>query len=53
VFPLGHKDPDTSSEERNLSANSPSRDEDLEMDRSEGNSNDNLDGAKPPQSNPS
>ena len=48
VFPPGQKDPDTSSEESNLSATSPSRDEDLETVRSEGNSSDGLDGAKPP-----
>ena len=49
VFPSGQNDPDTSSEERNPSATSPStRDEDLDMDRSEGDSTDGLDGAEPP-----
>ena len=48
VFPLGQKDPDTSSEERNLSATSPSRDEDLETVGSEGDSSDSLDGTEPP-----
>ena len=49
VFPSGHKDLGTSSEERNLSITSPStRDEDLDMDRSEGDSTDGLIGAEPP-----
>ena len=49
VFPLGHNNPGTSSEERNLSVTSPStRDEDLDMDRSEGDSTNGLVGAEPP-----
>ena len=48
VFLLGHKDPDTSSEERDPSASSPSRDADLEVDRLEGDSSDGLVGAEPP-----
>ena len=48
VFPRGQKDPETSSEERNPSATSPSRDEDLETVGSEGDSSDGLDGAEPP-----
>ena len=48
VFPSGHKDLDTSSEERNPSSSLPSSDEDLEMDGSEGDSNDGLVGAEPP-----
>ena len=49
VFLSGQKDPDTSSEERNPSATSPSRDEGLEMDRleGEGDFSDGLDGVKP------
>ena len=48
VYPSGQKDPDTSSEERNLFATSPSsRDEGLEMDRPEGDSSDDLDDAEP------
>ena len=44
VFSSGQKDPNTSSEERSLSATSPtSRDEGLEMDRPEG-----VDDAEPP-----
>ena len=46
MYPLGHKDPDVSSEERSLLASS-SRDEDLEMERSEGDSSDGLIGAEP------
>ena len=47
VFPSGQNDSNTSSEERNPSATSPStRDEDLDMDRSEGI--DGLIGAEPP-----
>ena len=43
----GLKDPDTLSEERNLSATSPFlRDKGLEMDRLEGESSDDLDGAE-------
>ena len=43
VFPLGQNDPDTSSEERNPLDTSPStRDEDLDMDRSEGDSTNGL-----------
>ena len=49
VYPLSQKDPNTSSEERNPSATSPSStDEGLEMDRPEGESNDDPDGAEPP-----
>ena len=49
VFPLGHNNPGTSSEERNLSVTSPStRDEDLDMDRLEGDSTDGLIGAELP-----
>ena len=49
VFPSGHNNPSTSSEERNLSVTSPStRDEDLDMDRSEGDSTDGLIGAELP-----
>ena len=48
VFSSGQKDPDTSSEKRNLSASSPSKDEDLEMDRSDGDSSDGLVGVEPP-----
>ena len=49
VFPLGQKDPDTSSEERNLFATSPSsRDEGLEMDRPKDDSSDSLDDVEPP-----
>ena len=49
VFPLGQNDPDTSSEERNPSDTSPStRDEDLDMDRSEGDSTNGLVSAESP-----
>ena len=49
VFLLGQNDPGTLSEERNPSATSPStRDEDLDMDRSEGDSTNGLVGAEPP-----
>ena len=48
VFLSGQKDLDTSSDERNLSATSPSRDEGLEMDRLEGDSSDSLDSVEPP-----
>ena len=47
MFPSGHKDPDASSEERSMSASS-LRDEDLEMERLEGNSSDGLISAEPP-----
>ena len=47
MYSSGLKDPDTLSEERNLSATSPfSRDKGLEMDRLEGESSDDLDGAE-------
>ena len=47
VFLSGKKDPNTSSEERSLSATSPtSRDEGLEMDRPEGD--EGVDDAEPP-----
>ena len=49
MFSSSQKDPDTSSEERNSSATSPSsRDEGLEMDRLEGDSSDDFDNAEPP-----
>ena len=49
VFPSGQNDPGTSSEERNPSATSPStRGEDLDTNRSKGDSIDGLIGAKPP-----
>ena len=48
VFPLGQKDPDTSSEERNPSATSPLMDEGMEMDGSVGDSNDSIEGVEPP-----
>ena len=49
MFPSSQKDPDTSSEERNSSATSPSsRDEGWEMDRLEGDSSDGFDNAEPP-----
>ena len=49
VFPLGQNDPDTSSEERNLSATSPStKDEGLDTDRLEGDFTDSLDDVEPP-----
>jgi len=47
MYLSSHKDPDTSSEERSLSA-STSRDEDLEMERSGGDSSDGLIGAETP-----
>ena len=47
VYPLGHKNLDVSSEERSPSASS-SRDEDLEMERSEGGFSDGLIGEEPP-----
>nr|POE54637.1 hypothetical protein CFP56_68963 [Quercus suber] len=48
VFPLGRNDPGTSSDERNLSATSPStRDENLGTDRLEGDSTDGLVGVEP------
>ena len=49
VFPLSQKDLDTSSEERNPSATSPSsRDEGLKMDRPEDDSSNGFDSAEPP-----
>ena len=49
VFPSSQVDPGTSSDERNLLATSPStRDEDLDMDGLESDSNDGQGGAKPP-----
>ena len=49
VFLLGQDDPGTSSDERNPLATSPStRDEDLDMDGLESDSNDGQGGAKPP-----
>ena len=49
VFLSGQDDPGTSSDERNLLATSPStRDEDLDMDGLESDSNDGQGGAKPP-----
>ena len=49
VFPSGQNNPGTSSEERNLSATSPStRDEDLDTDRLEGDSTNGLVGVEPP-----
>ena len=48
VFPSSRNDPDTSSDDRNPSATSPStRDEDLDTNRLEGDSTDGLDGAEP------
>ena len=47
MYPLGYKDPDVSSEERSLSA-SFLRDDDLEMEGSEGGSSDGLISDKPP-----
>ena len=41
MYPSSHKDPDVSSEERSLLASS-SRDDDLEMEGSEGGSSDGL-----------
>ena len=46
MYSLGHNDPDVSSEERSLSA-SFSRDDDLEIERSKGGSNDGLIGDEP------
>ena len=50
VFPSGQGDPGTSNNERVSSANSPSvgEDEDLDVDGSESDSNDDLAGAEPP-----
>ena len=49
VYPSSQNDPNTSSEERNSLATSPSiRDEDLDTDRSEGDSTNGLVGAEPP-----
>ena len=48
VFLSIQKDPDALSEDRNLSHTSPIMDEALEMDRSEGDSSDDIDGAEPP-----
>ena len=47
MYPLSYKDPDVSSEERSPSASS-SRDDDLEMEGSEGGSSDGLIGDNPP-----
>ena len=47
MYSSGHKDPNVSSEERSPSASS-SRDEDLEMERSEGGFSDGLIGEEPP-----
>ena len=47
MYPLSHKDPDISSEERSPLASS-SRDDDLEIERSGGGSNDGLIGDEPP-----
>ena len=48
VYPLGHKDPDSPSEERNPSATSPSsKDKGLESDRPEEDSGDGLDDEPP------
>ena len=48
VFSSGQHDPGTSSEERNPSAISPStKDEDLDMDRSEGDSTEGIVNAEP------
>nr|POE73174.1 hypothetical protein CFP56_58669 [Quercus suber] len=44
---FGQKDPDTSSEKRNSSATSPLLDEGMEMDESEGDSNDGIEDIKP------
>nr|POF17245.1 hypothetical protein CFP56_18361 [Quercus suber] len=46
VFPSGQNDPNTSSENRDSSTTSPSRDE--EMDRSEDDYSDGLGGGEPP-----
>ena len=49
VYPLGHKDLDSPSEERSPSTSSPSsRDEVLETERPEDDSSEGLDNAKPP-----
>ena len=49
VYLSGHKDPDNPSEEKSLSASSPSlRDEDLETERPKDDSSEGLDDAKPP-----
>ena len=49
VFLSGWNDPGNSSDKRNPSATLPStRDEDLDTDRSEGDSTDRLNGAEPP-----
>ena len=49
VYPLGHKDPDSQSEERSPSASSPSsRNEDLETERPEDDSSEGLDDTEPP-----
>ena len=49
VNPSGQGDPGTLSDKRNPLASSPStRDEDLDMDGSESDSNDNIVSAKPP-----
>ena len=48
VYLSGHKDLDSPNEKRSLSSTSPSsRDEGLEMDRPEGDSNDGLDDTEP------
>ena len=47
MYSLGHNDPDVSSQERSPSTSS-SRDDDLEMEGSEGGSSDDLIGDKPP-----
>ena len=48
VYPLGHKDPNSPSEERNPSVTSPSsKDEGLESDRLEEDSGDGLDDEPP------
>ena len=48
VFLSSQKDPNTSSEERNPSVTSPSKDKDLGTAGLEGDSSDGLDGAEPP-----
>nr|POF06138.1 hypothetical protein CFP56_61924 [Quercus suber] len=49
VFPSSQNDPGTSSEKRNpLTTSSSTRDEDLDTDRSEGDTTNGLDDAKPP-----
>ena len=48
VFLSSQKDPNTSSEERNPSVTSPSKDKDLGTVGLEGDSSDGLDGAEPP-----